>query len=44
MYKEIWEVAVGKILECDRETRNAKDRYAMIVKKDGSTIGHLIIP
>ena len=39
--KEIWKVAVGEILACKREPRNAADRYAVAVKKDGVTIGHL---
>ena len=41
VYKEIWEVAVGKILSCEREPRNAADRYAVAVKKDRTIIGHL---
>ena len=41
IYKEIWEAAVGEILVCEREPRNAADRYAVAVKKDGTIIGHL---
>ena len=41
VYKEIWEAAVGEILVCEREPRNAADRYAVAVKKDGMIIGHL---
>ena len=26
---------------CERELRNAKDRHAVAVKKDGTVIGHL---
>ena len=35
------EVAEGVMLECERETGNTKDRYAVAVKKDTTVIGHL---
>ena len=41
VYQEIWEAAVGEVLACEREPRNATDRYAVAVKKDGTIIGHL---
>ena len=41
IYKEIWEAVVGEILACEREPKNAADRYAVAVKKDGTIIGHL---
>ena len=41
VYREIWEAAVGEVLICEREPRNAKDGYAVAVKKDGTVIGHL---
>ena len=41
MYKAIWMAAVGEVLQCEREPSNASDRYAVAVKKDGTTIGHL---
>ena len=31
----IWEAAVGETLSCVREPRNARDRYAVAVEKDG---------
>lgn len=37
----IWEAAIGEELQCERETRNTKDRYAVAVKKDGMVVGHL---
>ena len=33
-YQEIWEAAVGEVLECDREPRNCTDRHAVAVLKD----------
>ena len=41
IYREIWAAAVGEVLVCEREQRNAADRYAVAVKKDGTVIGHL---
>ena len=35
VYREICEAAVGEVLICEREPRNAKDGYAVAVKKDG---------
>ena len=40
VYHNIWEAAEGEVLQCERETGNAKDRYALAVKKDW-VIGHL---
>ena len=31
-YKEIWEAAVGEVLSCEREARNAHDHYDVAVK------------
>ena len=39
MYQEIWEAAVGEVLECDREPRNCTDRHAVAVLKDSVIIG-----
>ena len=39
--KEIWKVALGEFLACEREPRNAADRYNVVVKKYGMIIGHL---
>jgi len=35
------DAAVGEVLACNKEVRNAIDRYAVAVKKDGMIIGHL---
>ena len=32
VFCEIWEAAVGEVLTCEREPRNAKDGYAVAVK------------
>ena len=41
VYKDIWEANVGEELECVRERRNEKDRYAVAVVKNDTIIGHL---
>ena len=41
MYKEVWEAAIGEVLECHREPTNATDRYAVAVTKAATIIGHL---
>ena len=41
IYEVIWRAVVGETLACEREPRNIHDRYAVAVKKDGNTIGHL---
>ena len=41
VYRDIWEAAVGEVLDCEREPGNAKDRYAVAVKKDATVIRHL---
>ena len=41
MYKEVWEVAIGEVLECHREPTNATYRYAVAVTKSAPIFGHL---
>ena len=41
VYEETWEATCGEVLVCERDIRNVEDRYAVAVKKDGTTIGHL---
>ena len=41
VYKNIWEAAVGETLSCVRESRNARDQYAVAVEKNGTVVGHL---
>ena len=38
-YQRVWMAAVGEILCCERET--SRNPYAVVVKKDGITVGHL---
>ena len=41
LYKGIWNPVVGEVLQCEREPRNAADRYAVAVTKGGVVFGHL---
>ena len=41
VYQHVWSAAVGQVLSCEREPTNSRDRYAVVVKKDGVVIGHL---
>ena len=41
VYKETWEATCGEVLVCERDIRNMEDRYAVAVKKDGTTVRHL---
>ena len=42
VYQDVWDAAIGEILTCEREPSNSQDRYAVAVKKEGSSIvGHL---
>ncbi len=41
VFKEKWEAAAGEVLMCEREPHNARDRYAVTVKKTRTVIGHL---
>lgn len=41
VYCNVWEAAIGEVLDCEREPGNAKDRYAVAVKKDATVIGRL---
>lgn len=41
MYKDKWNPVTGKTQECKRKPTNTHDRYAVAVKKDETTVGHL---
>lgn len=41
VYKDTWDAALGEELQCQRETGNASDFYAVAVQKDGNIVGHL---
>ena len=32
VYHKVWEAAIGEVLACEKEPRNAKDRYTVAVK------------
>ena len=40
-YKDIWEAEVGTTLQCQRETGNHHDVYAVAVLKSGVIVGHV---
>ena len=41
VYNAVWEAVVGDELECRRETSNRVDRYAVVVVKDDTVVGHV---
>ena len=41
VYKDVWTVATGEELVCQREQGNAQDIYAVAVIKDDTVVGHL---
>jgi hypothetical protein len=40
-YKAIWEADVGKTLQCQRQTGNPHDAYAVAVLESGVVVGHV---
>ena len=41
IYKDIWEATLGENLECQRESGNIHDIYAVAVLKSGLVVGHV---
>ena len=41
VYKDIWDATVREELGCARESDNPEDRYAVAMKKDDKTVGHI---
>ena len=41
MYKDIWNAMIGEELECARESEIPADQYAVVMKKDNETVGHV---
>ena len=41
LYQDVWDGAIGEILTCERKPSNSRDRYAVVVKKEGSIVGQL---
>ena len=42
VYKEVWDAAIGEVLECHREPTKATDRYAVAVTKAATISGDLL--
>ena len=40
-YKSIWKPKIDEILSTERESGNLVDKYAVCVKKENETVGHL---
>ena len=41
VYKDIWIPFVSEIVNCQCEARNPEDPFAVGLKKDGATVGHV---
>ena len=41
VFKNIWTLTIGERLSCRREVDKVKDRYAVAVLRDCTTIGHV---
>ena len=41
VYKDEWEASLSKLLNCERETGNSFDPFAVCVKKHDDIVGHL---
>ena len=41
MYQDVWSAGVGEQLTCDREPGNRRDTFAVAIKKDDITVGHV---
>ena len=41
IYNNVWIPVVGETVNCEREDRNPQDPYAVGLKKDGTTVGHV---
>lgn len=41
MYKDIWDMTKGEELENARESNSSTDCYAVMMKKDRETVGHI---
>ena len=41
VYKDVWTASTGAVLQCEQESGNSKDTYAVAVQKYGLTVGHV---
>ena len=39
-YRKNWDGVMGEVLDCEVETNNARNRYAVAVTKDGRIVDH----
>ena len=42
VYKDVWAVSAGAVLQCEREGGNSKDPDTVAVQKDDLTVGHVL--
>ena len=42
VYRKVWDATIGEALVCEGEPQNTSDPYAVAVKKEGISIGHLL--
>ena len=41
VYQDEWDTIIGKVLQCQRETGNQHDPYAVATLSDGRIVGHV---
>ena len=41
VYKEIWDAELNEELTCEREVGNRSNTFAVAMKKDSVTVGHV---
>ena len=41
VYQDNWTPVIGERLHCEREEENPRDRYAVVIRKSGDTVGHV---
>ena len=42
VYIKVWDATIGEALVCEGEPKSTSDPYAVAVKKEGISIGHLL--
>ena len=43
VYKDVWTASAGAVLQCERESGNSQDPYAVAVQKDVFTTGPVAV-
>ena len=41
VYQDEWDAVIGEVLQCQRETGNRHDPYAVVTLSDGRVVGHM---